>query len=158
MNKILLGALAALVILLGSFLGTIQQTPKLAGAAAGLQTYDGVNATTSVRTLSATVVTSTFVLGPTATTNIIPAGTSVDNGNRKNATIQNTGSAFLFCKEENVASSGASTVSSSSYGFAIAPSSTSGNIWSAQTGGSLYVGQVWCVDTATTTFAVQENN
>ncbi len=115
------------------------------GSAVGQSTFD--SATSSVITVG-TTATSTFKLG-----NIVPIGSATGNTSRIFVSLQNAGSQPVYC-QMNSTSTG---LSSSTYGFVLNTSSTVNNYWTSPAGGTLYVGQVWCLTaTSTSNVAVTE--
>jgi hypothetical protein len=150
--KLLAAALAALAVMLGGFLKSLDTVPQATLGASLPQTFDSANMTSSVVTLTGAGTSSAmFRLG-----GIIPVGSAIGNVNRKFGQLQNSGSAAAFC----VMSSTSTGLSSTSFGFVIQPSSTVNSEWNVQpTGGNMYAGQVFCIaGTATATIAVEEAN
>ena len=146
--------MALSMLLAGMIAGISQTTPSLTGAQS-VPSFDSTNTTSTIITLSANSATSTMRLGGIYTGNPSSTATGIGNINRKYATIQNVGAGVAFCSM----SATSTNVNSSTYGFALMPSSTVNSLWSTgYQGGNVYSGQVFCAaGTTATTLTVTEH-
>lgn len=139
------GAVFVALLLMVIGLSSRQNSDLSLGSAAGQPTFD--SATSSVKTVG-TTATSMMRLG-----GIVPGGTATSNTGRIFASLQNVGSQPVYC-QLNSTSTG---LSSSTYGFVLNASSSVNSYWATPAGGTLYVGQIWCLTaTGTSSVAITE--